>query len=43
MFATVPNCRAYDPAFAYELAVILEHGHAAHAGAAATTSSSMSR
>ncbi|HRX90228.1 MAG TPA: alpha-ketoglutarate dehydrogenase [Steroidobacteraceae bacterium] len=24
--ATVPNCRAYDPAFAYELAVILEHG-----------------
>ncbi len=24
--ATVPTCRAYDPAFAYELAVILEHG-----------------
>ncbi len=24
--ATVPNCRAYDPAFACELAVILEHG-----------------
>ncbi|MGH8231672.1 MAG: alpha-ketoglutarate dehydrogenase [Steroidobacteraceae bacterium] len=24
--ATVPNCRAYDPAFAYELAVILDHG-----------------
>jgi pyruvate dehydrogenase E1 component len=23
---TVPNCRAYDPAFAYELAVILQHG-----------------
>jgi pyruvate dehydrogenase E1 component len=23
---TVPNCRAYDPAFAGELAVILEHG-----------------
>jgi pyruvate dehydrogenase E1 component len=23
---TVPNCRAYDPAFAYELAVILDHG-----------------
>ncbi len=23
---TVPNCRAYDPAFAYELAVIFEHG-----------------
>jgi pyruvate dehydrogenase E1 component len=25
-FATVPNCRAYDPAFAYEVAVILERG-----------------
>jgi pyruvate dehydrogenase E1 component len=25
-FATVPNCRAYDPAFAYELAVIIERG-----------------
>ncbi|WP_425101991.1 alpha-ketoglutarate dehydrogenase [Tropicibacter sp. S64] len=24
--ATIPNCRAYDPAFAYELAVIMEHG-----------------
>src|SRR5690606_13093713 len=24
--ATVPNCRAYDPAYAYEVAVILEHG-----------------
>ncbi|MGC2461707.1 MAG: alpha-ketoglutarate dehydrogenase [Steroidobacteraceae bacterium] len=24
--ATVPNCRAYDPAFAYELATILDHG-----------------
>ena len=24
--ATVPNCRAYDPAFAYELAIILDHG-----------------
>jgi pyruvate dehydrogenase E1 component len=24
--ATVPNCRAYDPAFACELAVIMEHG-----------------
>ena len=24
--ATVPNCRAYDPAFAYELAVIVGHG-----------------
>jgi pyruvate dehydrogenase E1 component len=23
---TVPNCRAYDPAFAYELAVIIEEG-----------------
>ena len=24
--ATVPNCRAYDPAFAGEIAVILDHG-----------------
>ena len=24
--ATVPNCRAYDPAFAGELAVIVDHG-----------------
>ncbi|WP_144638851.1 alpha-ketoglutarate dehydrogenase [Bordetella genomosp. 13] len=24
--ATVPNCRAYDPAFAYEVAVLVEHG-----------------
>jgi pyruvate dehydrogenase E1 component len=24
--ATVPNCRAYDPAFAYELAIIIDHG-----------------
>ncbi len=24
--AAVPNCRAYDPCFAYELAVIMEHG-----------------
>ena len=24
--STVPNCRAYDPCFAYELAVIVEHG-----------------
>ena len=24
--ATLPNCRAYDPAFAYELAVIMDHG-----------------
>jgi pyruvate dehydrogenase E1 component len=24
--ATVPNCRAYDPAYAYELAVIVDHG-----------------
>jgi pyruvate dehydrogenase E1 component len=23
---TVPNCRAYDPAFGYELAVIVQHG-----------------
>ena len=26
MAALNPNCRAYDPAFAYELAVILDHG-----------------
>jgi pyruvate dehydrogenase E1 component len=26
MAAMVPNCRAYDPAFACELAVILDHG-----------------
>jgi pyruvate dehydrogenase E1 component len=24
--STIPNCRAYDPAFAYELAVIVQHG-----------------
>ncbi|MFB9224140.1 alpha-ketoglutarate dehydrogenase [Paracoccus cavernae] len=24
--ATIPNCRAYDPAFASELAVIMDHG-----------------
>ena len=24
--ATIPNCRAYDPAFAYELAVIFDRG-----------------
>ena len=24
--ATVPNCRAYDPAFAYELALIVDYG-----------------
>ena len=23
---TVPNCRAYDPSYAYELAVIIQHG-----------------
>ncbi len=23
---TVPNCRSYDPAFAYELAVVVQHG-----------------
>ena len=28
--ATVPNCRAYDPAFAGELAVIVDHGKAMH-------------
>jgi pyruvate dehydrogenase E1 component len=26
LFSCVPNCRAYDPAFAYELATILERG-----------------
>jgi pyruvate dehydrogenase E1 component len=26
MAATIPNCRAYDPAFAGELAVIIDHG-----------------
>ena len=26
MFATVPNCRAYDPSFAYEIAVLLDAG-----------------
>src|SRR3546814_2699901 len=25
MSATVPNCRSYDPAFGYELAVIIQH------------------
>ena len=24
--STIPNCRAYDPCFAYEIAIILEHG-----------------
>ncbi|WP_424987174.1 alpha-ketoglutarate dehydrogenase [Microbulbifer sp. S227A] len=24
--ATIPNCRSYDPAYAYELAVITDHG-----------------
>jgi pyruvate dehydrogenase E1 component len=24
--STVPNCRAYDPAYAYELAIIMDHG-----------------
>ena len=24
--ATIPNCRAYDPAFAYEVALIFDHG-----------------
>ncbi|MDD3763531.1 MAG: pyruvate dehydrogenase (acetyl-transferring), homodimeric type [Nevskiales bacterium] len=24
--STIPNCRSYDPAFAYELAVIIQHG-----------------
>ncbi|QHS10590.1 pyruvate dehydrogenase (acetyl-transferring), homodimeric type [Sinimarinibacterium sp. NLF-5-8] len=26
MAATIPNCRAYDPAYAYEVAVIVQHG-----------------
>ncbi len=26
MAAAVPNCRAYDPAYAFEVAVIVEHG-----------------
>ena len=26
MFATVPNCRCYDPAFAYEIALLLDAG-----------------
>src|SRR3546814_2567035 len=26
MSATGPNCRSYDPAFGYELAVIIQHG-----------------
>src|SRR3546814_21035544 len=26
MSATVPNCRSYDPAFGFELAVIIQHG-----------------
>ncbi|MEO0425413.1 MAG: pyruvate dehydrogenase (acetyl-transferring), homodimeric type [Pseudomonadota bacterium] len=26
MAATVPSCRAYDPAFAYEVAVLFDHG-----------------
>ena len=32
--ATMPNCRAYDPAFACELAVIVDHGMRADDGAA---------
>ena len=41
--ATVPNCRAYDPAFAYELAVIVDHGVRADDGASRRTSSTTSR
>jgi len=26
MAAAIPNCRAYDPAYAYEAAIIIEHG-----------------
>ena len=38
----IPNCRAYDPTFSYEIAVILQDGvapHAAGAGRRATTTS----
>ena len=28
--SVVPNVRAYDPAFAYEMATIIEHGIARH-------------
>jgi pyruvate dehydrogenase E1 component len=28
--STIPNCRAYDPCYAYELALIVERWHAAH-------------
>ncbi|PWG74059.1 hypothetical protein DF186_19855, partial [Enterococcus hirae] len=24
--STIPNCRAYDPAYAYEMAVIVDYG-----------------
>ena len=24
--STIPNCKSYDPAYGYELAVIIEHG-----------------
>ena len=41
--ATVPNCRAYDPAFAGELAVIVDHGMRADAGASSRTCSTTSR
>ncbi len=33
--STVPNCRAYDPAFAYEMALIVRHGIEAMYGPAA--------
>ena len=26
MFRNVPNCYSYDPTFAYELVVIMQHG-----------------
>ena len=37
--ATVPNCRAYDPAFACELAVIVDHGMRARCSSSRATSS----
>ena len=37
--ATVPNCRAYDPCFAGEFAVILDHGMRACSRRARTSSS----
>jgi pyruvate dehydrogenase E1 component len=36
--STVPNCRAYDPTYAYELAVIVHDGLRACSGADETSS-----